>query len=96
MCGQVEVFRRGGRTNGDGGVQFGATQASIYDAVRNAGPIGVNGDALFERTLAPRGCSRLTLKSHVHQMNRKLDRIGRRIVCSRGRDPRYYLVGAGT
>jgi hypothetical protein len=51
------------------GVKLSPLKARIFDAVRRAGRIGIDGDELFALVFAGRDVKRSVLKSHVSQIN---------------------------
>jgi hypothetical protein len=74
------------------GVRLSPLKARIIDAVKRAGPDGIDADVLFWLIFSERRVKRLTLKSHVYQINDLLAATEYRIDAVRGGGRRFRLV----
>ena len=74
------------------GVRLTPLKARIYEAVRRAGPAGIDADELFGLIYGGTPASRWTLKAHIWQINDVLQDPGRRILGQRGNGGRYRLA----
>jgi hypothetical protein len=76
------------------GVPLTPLKAAIFDAIRRAGPDGIDTDILFWLVFGERErpVSRQTLKSHVWQINDAIADTGFRIKGNVGVDHRFTLV----
>lgn len=74
------------------GVRLTAVQRDIFDLVERSGKAGISSEAIFERILAPRGASRVTLKVHVYDINDMLSSTDFEISSVRGRGGEPYRL----
>jgi len=77
------------------GVRLSLLKTRIFDIIERAGRDGISGNDLFAMTLEIRGAKRNVLKTHVHQINDRLESSDSRIEVSRndvnGHDAIYRL-----
>lgn len=77
------------------GVRLSLLKTRIFDIVERAGCDGISGNDLFEMTLENRGAKRNVLKTHIHQINDRLESSDFRIEVARneinGHDAVYRL-----
>ncbi len=85
QCGQLMATHRLG-------VRLGPLRARIFDAIKRAGPGGIEGDDLFDLILAERGVQRSALKAHVWAINDLISDSGWRIASARGTGARFWLA----
>jgi hypothetical protein len=74
------------------GVRLSPLKARIIDAIARAGDDGIDADVLFWLIFSERRVKRLTLKSHVNQINDLLAATDYRIDGIRGGGRRFTLV----
>jgi hypothetical protein len=76
------------------GVSLGPIKARLFDLLKRAGADGIDGPTLYEAVMATRNCKSgmNILRTHIMQMNDKLEDTGVRIISSpRGLYARYRL-----
>jgi len=66
--------------------------ARIFDAIKRAGPSGIDADNLFDLILAGRGVQRSALRARVWVINDVVSDSGRRIVGTRNAGGRFHLM----
>ena len=71
-----------------------ALKARVFDAIKRAGPAGIETTDLFDLIFAPRGASRCCMKTHIWQLNEIIADSGHRITRRGG--TAYRLIKIST
>ena len=74
------------------GVPMSALKARIFDNIKRGGRNGIDTDILFGIVFDGRKATKDSLKSHIQQINDRIEDEGWRIVGKKGRGGNYRLV----